>query len=157
VEDMYILAVPAILGDSDGEHRRKHSFPVVDIDGQVEGEVDVPDRAVVFGGALIKLVTPRRIVILENTPIEMVWFGDRGGEREDWLIRFGCRGRIPLSSPFVPPPAPALEQPAIAVIAPAPASAPASWRNDRRPRVLFECCASVEVLLEFMIGMNEID
>jgi hypothetical protein len=63
------------------------------------------------------------------------------------------------SSLFILPPAPALEleQPAIAVIAPAPASAPAFCRTDRRPRVLFECCASVEVLLEFMIGMDEID
>jgi len=63
---------------------------------------------------------------------------------------------VELSPPsFVPPLALELEQPAIAVITPAPASAPASWRNDRRPRVLFECCASVEV--EFMSGMNEID
>jgi len=66
-------------------------------------------------------------------------------------------GLEPSPPSFVPPLALELEQPAIAVIAPAPASAPASWRNDRRPRVLFECCASAEVLVEFMIGINEID
>lgn len=47
VEDTGVLGVPAVLGDPDEIRRRKLTRPVVDIDGQIEGEFDVPDRVLV--------------------------------------------------------------------------------------------------------------
>jgi len=52
------------------------TLPVIDIDGQIEGKVDKPDRAVIFGV----------ILVFVNNPVEMVRVGNRGGEREDRLI-----------------------------------------------------------------------
>jgi hypothetical protein len=87
MEDAAVLWVPTVFRDSDGIHRRNDVLvgtpPVTDIDGQNEGKVDKPDRAVIFGV----------ILVFVNDPVEMVRVGNRGGEREDRLIRVRRRAR----------------------------------------------------------------